>query len=416
MNRYSDFLINRLEQILKTDVLYLLQGGFWSIINFLMTVSFGVLVTIALANWVPKDILGTYQFILAIASILAVCTLSGMGTAITRAVAIGRDGAYRYGVLLKLKWGISVFILSAIVSLYYLLNGDVVLSLAFLIVGVATPFIESFKLYENYLRGKEAFKEGVTLGFWRKPIPLIAVSAAAFLTNDVLILIGTYFLSHLISYGIVYLQVHKKFTPEYSEDPATLTLSKHMSLVKIFSQVTSNLDKILIWHFLGPVAVATFAIAQITTRYAAGVLNSLSSIALPKIARQNYTTLQKTLPKKILAFSILMLFAAAIYFLLIPFLFSIIFPEYSESVIIAQILSVLFVLSPSKIFSQALISHDLLKAQYIITISSPIIFGVLLWFMTPLYGVTGAAIAVVMVSVYVAILNYLFFILSNPAN
>ena len=414
MRHFVSKTLERSEKYIKTDVRYLAKGSFWSIGNYLVTVGFGFLITIVLANYVPKDILGTYQFILAIASILAVCTLSGMNTAIVRAVAQGKDGVYRFGALVKLKWSIAIFLLSSSISIYYYINDDQTLALAFLIVGVTTPFIESFKLYEEYLRGKEAFKETVTLGFWRKPIPLLAIGITALLTDNLLLLISAYFFSHAIAYGVVFFQVNRTFTPGYEADADSLKLSKHLSLITIASQFAGNIDKIFIWHFLGPVAVASFTIAQITSRYASGIFSTVASIALPKISRQDFRTLQRTLPRKVGLFTMAMIVLALVYCGMVPLVFRIIFPEYPESIVIAQLLSILFVLSPSKVFSQALIAHDLLKAQYIITFTNPIIFGILLLVLTPGYGLLGATIAVISVSTLTAVLNYMFFKFSTP--
>ena len=218
-----------------------------------------------------------------------------------------------------------------------------------------------------------------------------------------------YFLSHTISYGLVYFQVVKKYHPPLKESESALILSKHMSVMRIITMLTTNIDKIVICHFLGPIAVASFTIAQVTTRYASGVLNSLTVIVLPKVSKQELHILHKTLPRKVAIFTLAMLMVALLYASIVPFLFSIIFPEYPESVFIAQLLAVLFVLAPSKIFSQALIAHNLLKAQYFITFLSPVIFITLLLILTPEYQLLGAAVSVVITSAFVAALNFLFF-------
>jgi O-antigen/teichoic acid export membrane protein len=391
-------------------MVYLVNGSFWGTGNYLITVGFGFLITIILANFVPKETLGTYQFILAVAGILAVCTLSGMGTAITKAVSQGKDGAYRYGAAQKLKWSSLIFVLSTVIGFYYFSNNNSALGVSFLIVGITTPFIESFKLYEDYLKGKEAFKELLTLGFWRKPIPLLTVGVSAVLSNDFTILLVSYFGGHLISYGIVYLQVHKKFKPGNQVDIDTIRLSKHLSVIRLLSQITSNLDKILLWHFLGPLAVASFSIAQISSRYASGVFNNIATIALPKVSKQDFRELQKTLPRKVGIFSIAMFVVALIYVALIPIIFQLVFPEYPESILIAQLLAVLFVLAPSKIFSQALVVHDQMRSQYKITIISYSVFAVLLWILIPRFEILGAAAAVIISSLVAAVLNYVIFI------
>ena len=64
-------------------------------------------------------------------------------------------------------------------------------------------FIESFKMYENFLYGKEAFKDSVTLGAWRKPLPLIATVITAFLYPEPLALVAAYFASNALSFFLV---------------------------------------------------------------------------------------------------------------------------------------------------------------------------------------------------------------------
>jgi len=229
----------------------------------------------------------------------------------------------------------------------------------------------------------------------------------------VLVLIAAYFISHTVSYGLVYFQVVKKYRPPVKKSASALTLSAHLSVMRVITMITTNIDKIVIWHFLGPVAVASFTIAQVSTRYAGGTLNSLAAIALPKVARQDLKILQSTLPRKVAIFTLGMMFAALVYVLLVPLVFSVVFPQYPESVIIAQILSVFFILSPSKIFSQVLIAHDLLKAQYMIIITSPLTLMTSLWVLTPKYELLGAALSVVITGILVTILNYLFFSFSS---
>src|SRR5690606_25469693 len=146
----------------------------------------------------------------------------------------------------------------------------------------------------------EAYKDSVMLGLWRKPLPLIAVVGTAYLTQDVLYTILAYFLSNTISYALVFLVVLRKYKPVGTTDTTTLRLSKHISIMSMFSQASIHADKVLLWFMIGPVAVASFAIAQLASTHAGTLLNAFGTLVLPKVSKRDLRTLQKTLPRKIL--------------------------------------------------------------------------------------------------------------------
>ena len=402
-------ILNKSEEYIKTDMTYLVKGGFWIFLSHFVQISTGVIVTIALANLLPKESLGTYQFILSIAAIISVLTLSGLGTAITKAVAGGHDGVLRSGVRTKLRWSIGIVLASGATALYYYLNENVVLAYSFLIVGIFAPFIESFKLYENYLYGKEAFRDSVTLGAWRKPLPLVALLVTVYLTNDVLTLIFVYFASNAISFLAVYLAVIRKYQPPEKEHVETITLSKHLSVLRIVGHIGNHVDKILIWHFLGSAAVASFAIAQLSTRYSGVFLNGASTLALPKVSKRDLPTLQQTLPRKVWLFTLMMFFGAIGYIIIAHFAFPLIFPQYPESIMVSQALALGFLFIPRFIYSQVLIAHNQIGAQYTIGFSHTIIKALLLYTLLPIYGIWGAVYAILVSEFIQTLIVRIFF-------
>ena len=58
------------ERYTRTDMRYLAEGGFWVTANCVLQVALGLVTTIALANLLPKEALGTFQFILCQATII----------------------------------------------------------------------------------------------------------------------------------------------------------------------------------------------------------------------------------------------------------------------------------------------------------------------------------------------------------
>ena len=389
-------MIDWLEKKMRTDIRYLLRSGFWTSLHYFLNVSVGLVTTIALANLLDKEILGTYQFILATGGILSVLTLSGIGTALTRAVARGNDGILPYAVLQKLKWNVFIALAGGLVASYYFWQGDTTLGLAFLIIGACAPVIEGFQLYEPYLVGKKAFRELVTIGFWRKPLPLVAILTTLLFTQHIVLLVGAYYIAHALSVLAVYYTVRKKYTAQYKTDTELVPYSRHLSVLKIIGAINAHFDKIVIWHFLGPAAVATFTIAQITVRYTVGLLNNIATVAVPKFAESKLDILQKTLPGKVVRFSVLMSIGLLAYWLAAPFVFQIIFPTYHDSIFISQILALVFVIAPFKLFSHAAAAQKLLRHQYLssafVLILTLTTLPLLIWY----FGILGAAIAYVL--------------------
>ncbi|MAQ59402.1 hypothetical protein CL638_01680 [bacterium] len=402
------------EKFTKTDMVYLASGGFWSTTNYFVQFGLGLVVTIALANFLPKESLGTYQFILSVAGILSVLTLSGLGSAITRAVAQGKDGVLISGLKKKLQWSIGITLASGVLSAYYFINGNNTFALAFLVVGVLSPFIESFKLYDNFLQGKEAFRDSVLLGAWRKPLPALSIIIAAWLTSDVLLLILVYFLSNAISYGAVYYKVIQKYRPPTAVDIETITLGKHLSILNVFNIITLHADKILIWHFLGSTAVASFTIAQLASRYSGTILNSLSAIVLPRVSKRDLQTLKTTLPRKVRLFSFFMLAGTVVYILIAPLIMPVLFPQYTESVALTQLLALGILFIPRKVYAKVFVAHRQTRPQYILAISGFVSRIILLYILIPLFGVWGAAYALLLSELMQSILvRHLFHAAKN---
>lgn len=406
------FLLKTLEKAekhIKTDVRYLMKGGFWVSLHYVIQIGMGAIITVALANILDKEQLGVYQFVMSMAGIMGLLTLSGMGFAIIRAVAQGNEGILASAVKLKLKWSIGIVLASACLAAYYYFNENIILGTAFTVIGLTVPFIESFKLLEPYLHGREAYKESVVLGLWRKPLPLIAVVGTAFVTQDVLYTILVYFISNAISYALVYMVVLDKYRPSGVTDATTLRLSKHISVMSMFSHASIHADKVLLWFMIGPVAVASFTIAQLASTYAGTLLNAFGTLILPKVSKRDLTVLQKTLPRKILLANFIMAIGAGLYIIVAPFLFQLLFPSYTESIILTQLLALSIILLPRNFYSQTLIAHNLVYYQYILKGSSSVLRVCLLFVLIAIYGIHGAIIAILLTDLYSAVLAWYLF-------
>ncbi len=402
------------EKYTRTDMVYLASGGFWTAFNYSFGVLAGLITTIAFANLMDPTDYGTYQFVLSLTSIIGIFTLTGMGVAINRAVAQGHDGAFLYGLKAKLRWSIGITIAGGLLAGYYYLNDNQTLALSMLIAGALSPFFVSFRLYEHYLYGKKFFKHASILETIRKLFPTTAIITALLLTDNLIIIITTYFAGNTISYIICHYHVVKKYKPPLEIYTEGLNFSKHLSVMKIIGAIAGQADKILVWHFLGALAVATFSIAQLATKYSGGVLNAITGIALPKLATRDLPTLQKTLPRKVLLFSGVMSIFALSYIVIAPLAFPILFPLYPEAIPLTQLLALTLLFIPRSLYSKALHAHAQTRALYISNITLPIIKLTLLLLLLPTYGIWGAVYALLLSGLIETVVVYTLFKRAKP--
>ena len=405
-NRLADWL----QHHTKTDIRYLAKGGIWVGLGHSAEMIGGIIVTIALANLLPKDVLGTYQYVLATALLLGAFTLTGMRTALIRAVAQGDKGLLRYAVITKLKWNLGIVAAAGAVAGYYYFMGNNTLGTAFLVVGTTAPFLESFRLYQPYLIGAERFRLNALLAILRRGLPTIAMVSAAVYTTDTLSLIATYFIINLIAVSIVLWLTAQNMNATPTSDKGMIGYSKHLSLMGVLGQFSSQADKLLLWHYLGPVAVATFTIAQLPTRYTNSSVGILRYLVLPKLAKRDFTTIKQTLHRKVLLFFLGTVVATTVYILFAPWLFSTVFPTYPDAVAISQVLALTLLFLPRSAYKQALTAHAKKKALYILNIIASIAKIASLVILLPIFGIWGAVYALLFAEVLSFILiSFLFY-------
>src|ERR1041384_6093938 len=99
--------LHKSENLLQTDITYLLKGGFWLSASQVIATLSGFLMSIAFANLISKEAFGIYKYALSVAGIIGALSLTGMGTAVTRSVAKGFE-SLRQGFRTNLKWSLGI--------------------------------------------------------------------------------------------------------------------------------------------------------------------------------------------------------------------------------------------------------------------------------------------------------------------
>jgi O-antigen/teichoic acid export membrane protein len=388
------------ERYTKTDMVYAAHGGFWLALSQAVQVASGLVLSVAFANFLPKESYGIYQFIMSGAVIISVFTLGGMKTAIIRAVARGSEGALRAGFRAQMNWSWGIALAGAAVASYYYLAGNQMLAFSFLIVGAFSPFLAGFGLTQSYFIGKQLFRDSLLLGLGRRLLPVVCLLTTVLLTHDPVALVFVYFASNTLSAGLLYLLVVERFRLPSSEENEMISYSKHLSAINILSNIVGQADKVLVFHFLGATSIAVYALALLPVKQIEALFTLLSSITFPKLSTMEFTTLKKVLPQKVRVLLVAAAVIVAAYILAAPFFFRLLFPTYPEAIVVSQVLALTLLSKPRSLYGQAFTAHQMKRELYIINISINILEVILLWVLLPLFGLWGAVYALLGSTIY----------------
>ncbi len=329
-----------LERYTKTDMVYLAKGSFWLGIGQIVSSGAAFLTSIAFANLLLPEVYGIYKYILSINSLLLITTLAGMDSAVTQSVARGFDGTLELGIKTKMKWGVFGTILSLGIALYYFFQGNMMLSIAFSITAIFVPFTESFDMFNSLLWGKKLFDVQTKYNVIKKCIALIAMISVIFLTKNLYLILIIYFLSIVLP-NIYFLQrTNKIYLGNNTADPEAMKYGKKLSAIYVITLLLGELDKILIFHYIGPINLAIYSLALAPTDQIKGMLKNVNSLAMPQFSQRTPEEIRKTIWHKVLIMALGVTLVVALYVILAPIFFNMFFPKYIESVRFSQIMAI----------------------------------------------------------------------------
>jgi O-antigen/teichoic acid export membrane protein len=401
-----------IQKYTKTDMNYLVGGSFWLLFSHFVQILSGLVMAIAFANLLSKTSYGTYQTLMSIAAILGGLTIN-MSIPVKRAAAQGNDGSLRYGFKTQLLWSTGIFIIASIISGYYFYNDNLILGKSILLVGALSPFIGSFSLYRAFLLGKKEFKTIFYSGFLLRPVLIVTMLIAVYFTDNPFWLITVYFVTYATSTGLLYRYVIARYKPPLTVDAKSTNYGKHLSVLGIINNIGNHLDKLFIFHFLGPAPVAVYSIAMLPAIHMMGLYKALNELVFPKFAKRTYDAIKKGIPRKIsLVIFVSIIFISA-YIVAAPFIYKTIFPLYPEAVFISQIAVLAVVTKFGNLFTQSFYVHEMKRELYIIRTASVSVKAILLAVLIPMFGLLGAVSAWVSYHIFWALLSGLMFFIKK---
>ena len=402
-------LLKKSEKFFQTDMIYLAKGGFWLTLGQIVSSLSSFLLAIAFANLLPKETYGTYKYVLSLVGILSIFTLSGMNTSLTRSVARGFEGSLKPILKEKIKWGSIGSLVSLGIAAYYYLNGNLTLTICFVITAVFLPLMDPLGIYVSFLNGRKNFKLSTKYQAWSRVIATILMILILIFTKNIFLILFTYFIFYTTCRFIFLKITFKKQRPNSEKELGTISYGWHLSLIKVISLIANNLDKIVLWHLLGASSLAIYSMSTAAPNQIKSFLQKIYTLIFPKFSKQKYIVLQKTIPKKAPIFSGFLIITIAIYILICPYIFKIFFPRYLESINFSKIFILSFISMPGAFFINAFLAHNMKSEIYIIRIGVPLFKIILIFILTPIYGILGVILSYIMSGIFSLILSFILF-------
>lgn len=385
----------------KTDMVYLASGGFWLMVGQVISSLSTLALAVAFANLVPLHTYGTYKYVLSLAGIFAIFSLPGMSTALMQATAQGRESSIHAATRSRIFHACIGGIFALFGSAYYFLNGNMQLSLALLIIAATLPFFDTLTTYLSYLVGKRRFDLRTTYQALTQVVSTLVLLATIFFTDNLILLLLAYFVPLLGIRALLHYRATRAILhlPAPEEDADMKRYGKHLTAMQILNMAASEIDKILIWKFLGPVQVAVYTFALAIPEQVKGPLKGIGELAFPKFAAQTQAQIRENLPalwRKLALYGFLLFCISLLYALSAPYIFTFIFPQYMESVRFSQLFAFSMITSVASIPIAILSAQQKTSAQYVISTVQPVIAIGLLVLLIPPYGIMGAIIALLL--------------------
>lgn len=398
--------LRKSEKYTKTDMLYLTSGGFWLFFGQGVSVIAALTLAVAFANLIEPEKYGNYKYVLTLAGVIGVFTLTGLTTAVTRATARGHEGTLPYAFRLSLTWSIVMVLIALLGAGYYYINENIFLASSLLIIGATSPIITAASLYRPFLMGRKNFKKASLFGILQSVVPTLSVLLGVLLSLPLIALVLIYFISTTIILSFLY-QYTVKLVKNEEVDSITNFLGKHLSIMGIISTVGNRLDSILIFQLLGGTELAIYTLATTVPDTIRGSLKNIDTLAMPKFSVKEREDVKRAVWSKTpLIFSITLSIAIA-YAFAAPYIFEILFPKYLASIPFTQVYALIIPLSFA-LASAYFDSQAAVKERYILNISNTIFKIAAVVAGIYFFGIMGAIIARVATRIFNVGLSALF--------
>lgn len=370
-------LLRLSERIFKTDMIHLSKSGFWNTFKFAVGLAVSVVTMIAFGNLLPKEVYGTYSYLLSLGGSLGFLTLGGISTALTRAVARGKESLLPYAMRLQFKFNSLAIIGILSISIYYGIKGNLDFAFSLAILAFAIPLASVYHAFESVLIGKKRFDTLAIITSIISIVSALGTVATLIMTDNVLWIVFSYAMVSIIPNLVAYRFVEKgleKSTPTEDDKYDLKRSALHLTGAGVLSTISQYLDKIVLFQVAGPGALAIYGFATAGPERLKGLIKNWTSIALPNLSERSVQDINSVLYRRIALVVTMGVGLTLVYVLLSPLLFKWFLPKYLDSILYSQAYAVGLIFVPiSNYIGYMFYGQNMLRAVYINTVGSQLL-------------------------------------------
>ncbi len=383
------------EKYTKTDMVYLAHGGSYLFAGQLISMAAGFVLSVGFAHLVAKETFGTYQFILSLGGIVSAFSLTGINVAISRASALGSNEALRVGFLMRLRWNVVMVLIALAGAAYYFINANNTLATALLVVASLLPFLSAAEIYAPFLEGRKAFDRLTLYGAARNIIPTVLLLCAMYVSNNPVLIVLAFYLANTVTVLLLYRRTRAHYQTQSNDVPNIPLIheSKHLTLLNSVSFIADQLDKVLVFHYLGATQLAVYVFAQAPVKQMRGFTKIIRTLIFPKLVVTDIQTLKRTLPRKAILYLMALIACVGTYVVLAPFFYEYIFPQYVEAIGFSQVLAATLLFAPVALFRKTFLAHFKKRELYSTELFTSLFSITLLLILLPQFGIWGAVMS-----------------------
>ncbi len=384
------------ERYTKTDMVYLVGQSGWLLLGQGAVFASSFLLAWVFANFIEPSDYGLYKYVLSIATIATITTVTGLGVALARAVSQGHQVSLPKLLKIRILFGLLGTAGVLGLSLYYLSVDNTLLASLFAVTAIWIPLYETLSDYQFVLQGKKDFRTQTFLRILQRLLLTSLVIGTLLMTKNIIAITAIFFAASTLSQYLALRYTLRKYNViDDTHTPYTEIISygKRLSVQNIFLTGVIQLDKILLFKFLGPAQLATYFFAIAIPQELSGLLGNINSVAFPKLVDKHSPEFKRALLRKIAVFTSLLAIPIGLYIVSAPYLFAWFFPVYTDAILISQLFVGTILFIPTTLIWNYFYAVDNKHALWCATFVGPSVLIIGILALVPHFGLIGAVIA-----------------------
>lgn len=309
-----------------------------------------------IVHYVPKEIIGHYQFVLSVIALVSITSLPGMRGALMQSVARKRGGFFKTATRYSVIGAVAGSLILLIIAGYHFVINDLMMAIAFAVAALLNPLGQGLLTWKSSYSGEERFKALAVIDAMSSLITsaFLMISALFYNESHILLLCIALIIpaiQNFIFWGIEF----RKYKASSVGEDGMKEYGLKTSAYQIFPTVAGQIDRISIYNFMSASDLAAYSVAMKIPEALKSVIQNLGDVLMPKFAKLPKFTpkMDKTMGMfSLLSLVVIIGFAFTVF----PLIFKFLVPsEYESSIYYVQAL----------LCTVAIGNHAILRSKYI---------------------------------------------------